>query len=140
MYTGDKRALENDEIFVDFITGSHDAFVIEDADHMLLARSSGNHDLHRFLAIADGVVRAQGRKIIFTTNLPNVSDIDEALLRPGRCFARVRTRALTQVETAALLARLAQDEAHRQDVLAKVTPTASSSASLATVYRVALQV
>lgn len=139
MYTGDKHALENDEIFVDFITGSHDAFVIEDADHLLLARNSGNHDLHRFLAIADGVVRAQGRKIIFTTNLPNVSDIDEALLRPGRCFARVRTRGLTHAETAALLARLAKDEAHRQDVLAKATPTASSCASLATVYRMALQ-
>jgi hypothetical protein len=37
MYTADKRALENDEIFVDFITGSHDAFVIEDADHLLKA-------------------------------------------------------------------------------------------------------
>jgi ATP-dependent 26S proteasome regulatory subunit len=36
---------------------------------------------------ADGVGRAQGRKIIFTTNLRNVHDIDSALLRPGRCFA-----------------------------------------------------
>jgi hypothetical protein len=69
LYTADMRALENDEIFVDFITGNHDAFVIEDADHLLMARSNGNVDLHRFLAVADGVVRAQGRKIIFTTNL-----------------------------------------------------------------------
>jgi len=29
MYTADKTALESDEIFVDFITGLHDAFVIE---------------------------------------------------------------------------------------------------------------
>jgi ATP-dependent 26S proteasome regulatory subunit len=58
--------------------------VIEDADHLRMARANGNVDLHRFLAIADGVVRAQGRKIIFTTNLPNVGDIDEALVRPGR--------------------------------------------------------
>ena len=63
MYTADKRALENDEIFVDFITGSHDAFVIEDADHLLKARTSGNFELHRFLGIADGVVRAQSRKV-----------------------------------------------------------------------------
>jgi len=94
------RALENDEIFVDFITGNHDAFVIEDADHLLMARSNGNVDLHRFLAVADGVVRAQGRKIIFTTNLPNIGDIDEALVRPGRCFATVRTRALERYEAA----------------------------------------
>jgi hypothetical protein len=49
LYTADMRALETDEIFVDFITGNHDAFVIEDADHLLMARSNGNVDLHRFL-------------------------------------------------------------------------------------------
>ncbi len=62
LYTADQRALENDEIFVEFITGSHDAFVIEDADHLLMPRANGNVDLHRFLAIADGVVRAQRRQ------------------------------------------------------------------------------
>src|SRR5260370_41792097 len=105
LYTADMRALENDEIFVDFITGNHDAFVIEDVDHLLMARSNGNVDLHRFLAVADGVVRAQGRKIIFTTNLPNIGDIDEALERPGRCFATLRTRALERREAASLVAR-----------------------------------
>lgn len=106
MYTADKATLESDEIFVDFITGSHDAFVIEDADHMLKARASGNLDLHRFLAVADGVVRAQGRKIIFTTNLPNVRDLDEALLRPGRCYALVQIRSLVGREVDLLLERL----------------------------------
>jgi ATP-dependent 26S proteasome regulatory subunit len=80
--------------------------VIEDADHRLMARANGNVDLHRFLAVADGVVRAQGRKIIFTTNLPNVGDIDDALVRPGCCFATVRTRALERSEAESLLIRL----------------------------------
>jgi hypothetical protein len=113
LYTADKRALETDEIFVEFITGSHDAFVIEDADHLLMARANGNVDLHRFLAVADGVVRAQGRKIIFTTNLPNVGDIDEALVRPGRCFATVRTRALERSEAEVLFARIKNAEPGR---------------------------
>src|SRR6202453_2610016 len=113
LYTADMRALENDEIFVDFITGNHDAFVIEDADHLLMARSNGNVDLHRFLAVADGVVRAQGRKIIFTTNLPNIGDIDEALVRPGRCFATVRTRALERCEAASMITRIAAASAQR---------------------------
>lgn len=126
LYTADKRAFENDEIFVDFITGSHDAFVIEDADHLLMARSNGNVDLHRFLAIADGVVRAQGRKIIFTTNLPNVGDIDEALVRPGRCFATLRTRALDRREAAALLARINA---------AAALPAEMRSITLAALYR-----
>jgi ATP-dependent 26S proteasome regulatory subunit len=74
-----------------------------------MARANGNVDLHRFLAIADGVVRAQGRKIIFTTNLPNVGDIDEALVRPGRCFATVRTRAMEKIEVEALLRRIGRE-------------------------------
>ena len=106
MYTADKNALEGDEIFVDFITGLHDAFVIEDADHLLQQRSDGNRNLHRFLMIADGVVRAQNRKIIFTTNLPNIGSIDDALLRPGRCFATIEMRPLAKMETDAVLSRL----------------------------------
>ena len=59
LYTGDAKALASDEIFVEFITGWHDAFVVEDADHLLRPRAEGNEHLHRFLAIADGVVRAR---------------------------------------------------------------------------------
>jgi hypothetical protein len=85
LYTADRRAIENDEIYVEFLTGAHDALVVEDADHLLGARANGNRDLHRFLTVADGVVQALGRKIVFTTNLHNIGDIDEALIRPGRC-------------------------------------------------------
>jgi hypothetical protein len=102
LYTGDMKALASDEIFVKFITGWHDAFVVEDADHLLKPRADGNEHLHRFLTIADGVVRSQGRKIIFSTNLPNVGDLDEALIRPGRCFARVQVRNLSAAEARAL--------------------------------------
>jgi hypothetical protein len=136
MYTGDRRAFENDEIFVNFITGSHDAFVVEDADHLLTPRSSGNQDLHRFLGIADGVVRAQGRKILFTTNLPNVHDIDAALLRPGRCFATLRTRALTPDEGARLINRLCGDDGSRAaQAFAATFPPGAKCASVASVYR-----
>jgi ATP-dependent 26S proteasome regulatory subunit len=136
LYTADMRALETDEIFVDFITGKHDAFVIEDADHLLMARSSGNVDLHRFLAVADGVVRAQGRKIIFTTNLPNIGDIDAALVRPGRCFATVRTRALERGEAASLLARIAAARRERNEPVSEIALAAEMrSITLAALYR-----
>jgi hypothetical protein len=110
LYTADKRTLENDELYVEFLTGEHDAFVVEDADHLLGARANGNADLHRFLTVADGVVRAQGRKIIFTTNLHNLGDIDEALVRPGRCFAVLRTTPLARSEVAQLLAAMAREQ------------------------------
>lgn len=136
MYTADKRALENDEIFVDFITGVHDAFVIEDADHMLMARSNGNQDLHRFLAIADGVVRAQGRKIIFTTNLPNIRDLDDALLRPGRCFGVVNTRLLGGEEIWRLVARLCGGDLERHGAArATLSEMAVRAVSVAQIYR-----
>jgi len=136
LYTADKRALESDEIFVEFITGSHDAFVIEDADHLLMARANGNVDLHRFLAVADGVVRAQGRKIIFTTNLPNIGDIDEALVRPGRCFATVRTRALERSEAELLFSRISGGRAAPdQKGTSFVLPSSVRTITLAELYR-----
>lgn len=136
LYTADKRALDGDELFVEFITGSHDAFAIEDADHILASRAKGNDDLHRFLAIADGVVRAQGRKILFTTNLPNLGDIDDALLRPGRCFASVHMRALERGEAGRLIERLfIQEPDLHARILEAALPGEAKSATLAAIYR-----
>jgi ATPase family protein associated with various cellular activities (AAA) len=136
MYTGDMRALASDEIFVKFITGREDAFVVEDADHLLKPRADGNEHLHRFLTIADGVVRSQGRKIIFSTNLPNVGDLDDALIRPGRCFARIHVRTLTSAEAQALADEIAAGDAEKQ-ARASVTLAAESGRkhSLAEIYR-----
>jgi hypothetical protein len=134
LYTGDMKALANDEIYVKFITGCQDAFVIEDADHLLKPRADGNDHLHRFLTIADGVVRSQGRKIIFSTNLPNVGDLDDALIRPGRCFARLHIRNLSAAEAKALAEEIAAGDdrklAHVSQALA-----AGEKRSLAEVYQ-----
>jgi hypothetical protein len=138
MYTADKHALEGDEIFVDFITGLHDAFIIEDADYLLQPRTDGNKNLHRFLMIADGVVRAQNRKIIFTTNLPNVGSIDDALLRPGRCFATIVMRPLCRKEADAVLSRLLPGD---PDAVSRAGETlfanGGQTRSLAAIYRAA---
>ncbi|MCL2076218.1 MAG: AAA family ATPase [Betaproteobacteria bacterium] len=136
LYTGDKKTLESDEIFVKFITGRDDAFVVEDADHLLKPRSDGNENLHRFLAIADGVVRAQGRKIIFSTNLPNIKDLDDALIRPGRCFARIHTRPLSQSERDSLLERLCQGNTeHQRAATVRLALPTLSTWSLADIYQ-----
>jgi hypothetical protein len=134
LYTGDLHALESDEIFAKFITGAQDAFVVEDADHLLKPRADGNQHLHRFLTIADGVVRSQGRKIIFSTNLPNVGDLDDALIRPGRCFAHIHVRKLTGAEAQALADEMAAGDAAK---LARAAPTLGSGErrSLAEVYQ-----
>jgi hypothetical protein len=135
LYTGDMKTLENDEIFVKFITGDDDAFVVEDADHVLKPRSDGNQHLHRFLTIADGVVRSQGRKIIFSTNLPNLGDLDEALIRPGRCFARLYVRALTRPEAQALAEEIAAGDAAKLVRVAQGMGEGTRNRSLAEVYQ-----
>jgi hypothetical protein len=136
LYTADKTVLASDGLFVDFVTGTHDAFVIEDADHLLQPRTDGNTDLHRFLMVADGIVRAQGRKLLFTTNLPNVRAIDEALLRPGRCFATVVARPLDAAETRRLALELVRgDAAAADDVVRYALPAGARSATVATIYR-----
>lgn len=135
VYTADLRLLGSDELFVRFVTGADDAFVIEDADHLLKPRADGNVDVHRFLTVADGVVRAQGRKLIFSTNLPNIGDLDEALIRPGRCFARVNVRALTQAEAQALAEEMAGSDAEKLTRATLAFAGETKKRSLAEVYR-----
>jgi len=134
MYTGDAKLLQGDELFVNFITGHEDAFVMEDADHVMKPRADGNDHLHRFLTIADGVVRSQGRKIVFSTNLPNVGDLDEALVRPGRCFARLNVRKLTGEEALALAVEMAAGDAEMSR-RASAAFVQEKAVSLAEVYQ-----
>ena len=135
MYTGEAKALQSDALFVKFITGADDAFVMEDADHVMKPRADGNDHLHRFLTIADGVVRSQGRKIIFSTNLPNVGDLDEALVRPGRCFARLFVRKLTPSEAQALATELAAGNAEKTERVSAALSKDGRGRSLAEVYQ-----
>jgi ABC-type transport system involved in cytochrome c biogenesis ATPase subunit len=135
LYTGDMKALESDALFVKFITGFDDVFVLEDADHLLKPRAEGNENLHRFLTIADGVVRSQGRKIIFSTNLPNVGDLDDALIRPGRCHARVAMRDLLPAEAQRLLLDLCGVPARAADAYETLSRVPKKSYSLAEIYK-----
>jgi hypothetical protein len=135
LYSGEKGVWDTDEIFVEFITGQHDAFLIEDADHLLAPRAGGNQTLHRFLNISDGIAQAQGRKIIFSTNLPNVRDIDPALVRPGRCFAHVYLQELEPDQARRLIERLCGGDSERRQVgLAQLERSGKKTHSVAEIY------
>jgi ATP-dependent 26S proteasome regulatory subunit len=60
--------------------------------------------MHRFLNVGDGLVTTKGKKMVFSTNLPSIRDIDSALVRPGRCFDIVSFDALS-IEDAEKLAK-----------------------------------
>ncbi len=84
--TYDENILSKDYIFARFIEDDASVMVIEDADNFLKSRADGNSMMHRFLNVGDGLISMKNKKMIFSTNLPSISDVDPALIRPGRCF------------------------------------------------------
>lgn len=93
--TYDSTILDKDGFFARFIEDDAEVVVLEDSDAFLKSRSDGNTMMHRFLNVGDGLVTTKGKKMIFSTNLPSIRDIDSALVRPGRCFDIVTFDPLT---------------------------------------------
>ena len=102
----DSAILEKDSFFARFIEGDETIMVLEDSDAFLKSRSDGNTMMHRFLNVGDGLVTTKGKKMIFSTNLPSIRDIDSALVRPGRCFDIITFDTLKQEEAELLAKRL----------------------------------
>lgn len=87
---------KQDEMFAQFASSkSSGAFIIEDADVLLKSRESGNELMQKFLQLGEGVIKLNGKKLIFSTNLPSTKDIDEALLRQGRTYDVLEFRPMT---------------------------------------------
>lgn len=107
--TYDASILEKDYVFADFVEGKLGIMVIEDADNFLRSRSDGNDIMHKFLNVGDGLVTTKNKKMIFSTNLPSVRNVDSALIRPGRCFDVIEFTALNRVNAQALCTRLNVD-------------------------------
>ena len=112
--TYDEKILSNDYIFARFIEDESGVMVIEDADNFLKSRSDGNSMMHRFLNVGDGLISMKNKKMIFSTNLPSISDVDPALVRPGRCFDVVTFENYT-VEQAKKLAEKLRIEFEPED-------------------------
>jgi ATP-dependent 26S proteasome regulatory subunit len=71
---------------------------MEDADMFLKSRKEGNTMMHKFLNVGDGLVTTRNKKMVFSTNLPSIKDIDSALVRPGRCYDILHFSELNQSE------------------------------------------
>lgn len=78
--------------------------VLEDAE-ALLRKETGGSALGKLLNLADGLL-GQGVRCLYliTTNEP-VGALHPALVRPGRCLARIEFPPLSAAETAAVLGR-----------------------------------
>lgn len=125
----DSEILKSDTIFTEFMSSNNCAFmVLEDADTFLSSRvKSGNTVMHKFLNVGDGLISTAGKKIVFSTNLPSVRDIDDALLRPGRCFDVLRFDKLTPEQAKVIKPEYGGDE--KAITLAELLNTEKSPSS-----------
>lgn len=89
-----------DSLFAYFLTSNEKFLIIEDADNYLTARDkdANNHSMKKLLNITDGLTSNPEKKVIFTTNLPNLNQVDTALLRPGRCYKALFFPYLTMIK------------------------------------------
>ena len=76
------------------IPGQHRVVAVEDADNLMGRRTDGNKVMASILNASDGI-SSRKLKMIFSTNIKNINDIDPAMLRPGRCFDVLCFRNLT---------------------------------------------
>lgn len=123
--TYDAGLLEKDGFFAKFIEDDSGVMVLEDSDAFLRSRTDGNTMMHRFLNVGDGLVTTKGKKMVFSTNLPSVRDVDSALVRPGRCFDVLTFDLLQPSDASKLATRLGVDLPERND---------SSSYSIAEIF------
>lgn len=101
--TYNEAVFRDDDAFAEFVSSdTAGIFVIEDADLLLKSRDTGNELMAKFLNIGDGVIKLNGKKLIFTTNLPSTKDIDPAIMRAGRCYDVLNFRPLTLDEANAV--------------------------------------
>ena len=90
--------------------------VLEDADAALMTRGSDNQEeVSSILNLTDGMLGDfLGLQIICTINC-RVSDIDQALLRPGRLIAHRKFERLNPAQAARLASQLGKSLPQRED-------------------------
>jgi hypothetical protein len=116
----DEKVMSSDDFYCSFLTSeSKKLMVIEDADMLLRKRKDDkNPVMTKLLNISNGVVQLGNKKMVFSTNLDTLSDVDEALVRPGRCFDILDFRRLTPEEAVAASAAAELpplDEPHKKN-------------------------
>jgi hypothetical protein len=100
MLSYDEQLLRSEGLFIKYLTDPfYNLMVVEDADLLLADRESdGNKAMSTLLNVSDGLIKVVDKKIVFSTNLKSVNEIDPAMVRPGRCFDVVEFRQLSYDE------------------------------------------
>jgi len=94
--------------------GKYDVLVAEDSEILTKKRLNEegqvvNPVMASLLNAVDGVSKETSFKLVITTNLPNLLDMDTALLRPGRCFDVMEFGRLTAEQGMTIRAMLGKE-------------------------------
>lgn len=84
-----------------YASKNKDIYIFEDVDRHLYSRKEGNDIMAGLLNAAEGLA-SPDVKMIISTNIKNLSDIDSALIRPGRCYKTLEFLKLEQAEQIAV--------------------------------------
>lgn len=111
LITYNKDIANMDSLFSHFYDSDERFLIIEDADTYINSRQKdGNEVMKKLLNITDGLTAKKEKKVIFTCNLSNLADVDEALLREGRCYYAIHVDALQTEQAAKVLAKLGRSD------------------------------
>jgi hypothetical protein len=103
LITYDQKLMETDEFFLFYLEGEYDLLLLEDFDIFLKSREDNDNTImSKFLNLSEGIVDISKKKIIVTANLDK-SLIDEALIRPGRCYDVVELQPYHAAEAEAIV-------------------------------------
>lgn len=120
LVTYDTGILSRDSFFAEFIDGSNTFLIMEDADTFLRSRKEENTMMFKFLNVSSGLITVTGKKMIFSTNLPSIKDVDEALIRPGRCHEVLSFDKLTSEQADKVRAKFGMKETGKAGTVAEI--------------------
>lgn len=97
-YIKDTALMAESEFWSTMASKKFDLIIFDDLDNALSSREEGNNSnfVNNLLSYSDGIFGITSR-IVITTNM-EVKNIDQALLRPGRCFDFLELNPLTSQE------------------------------------------
>ena len=107
MFSFNQQLMKSDKLYSYFVKSDCELLINEDADTYISSRNQhGNETMKMILNCSDGLATNKTKKYIFSTNLPNLNDVDEALLRPGRCYGVINFTKLNSTQAQAVASKL----------------------------------
>lgn len=98
-----REVVESSKLISSFYASDARILAYEDIHDHLKSRDDGNSLMSTFLNASEGVIKHPDKKIVLSTNLRSINQIDEALLRVGRCFDILQFEELTQLEAGVVI-------------------------------------